>query len=68
MVDAGPTRTETTKNTVFIKLDHFYAQALFSEDDDVVTWSNAPSCVMLVRSANKPLSAAASTNQEAARQ
>lgn len=56
--DSGPTKTTETVSTGIFRIGSLYAQALFSQDDTVIRWSNAPNCIGISKSAGKPLSQA----------
>lgn len=57
-VDAGPNMTATLGSTGDIFVGNDIVTASFFEDDTILHWSNAPSCVAFVRGGSKPPSQA----------
>ncbi|MBX3222927.1 MAG: hypothetical protein KF795_20620 [Labilithrix sp.] len=58
--DAGPTISSAIGSTGYVKVRDGYIIARFLEDDTIVRASNAPECVVHVRSATKAFSPAGS--------
>lgn len=54
----GPTRKESVESTGVVRVLSTFAYAEFYVDDVVVRWSNAPDCVLVMRSPAKPLATA----------
>lgn len=57
-VDAGPTMTSALGSTGEIFIGNDIVVGQFYEDDTILHWSNAPSCVAFVRGPGKPASQA----------